>query len=77
MLYYDRIEVSEGIDANKTSASKHLLEGYGGFALCDISKKMSLKVSLNFLSSSPYIAHHSLFLSYDNFRVALHYCECF
>ena len=40
MLYYDRIDVSEGIDANKTSTSKYLLEGYGELALYDISKKM-------------------------------------
>ena len=27
MLYYDRIDVSEGIDVNKTSASKDVMFG--------------------------------------------------
>ena len=48
MIYYDRIDVSEGIDVNKTSASKEC-DVCHYFYFLDYSSKHQLKVCNRFM----------------------------
>ena len=55
-MYYDGIDVSEGIDANKINASKK----------CDVCHYFNFKFLLPVLSFS--LSFHALVLSFENFK---------